>query len=94
MSNVNPLLEISTLPNHAPAFDKIQDEHFLPAVEAAIAEARENIDKIKADPSEPDFMNTIAALENASETLGTVTSIFYNQLSAAGNDTLHDLAEK
>lgn len=94
MSNANPLLEISTLPNHAPAFDKIQDEHFLPAVEAAIAEAKENIEKIKADPSEPDFTNTIAALESASETLGTVTSIFYNQLSAAGNDTLHELAEK
>lgn len=90
----NPLLQISTLPNHAPPFDRIKEEHFLPAVEEAIAEARRNIEAIKNSPETPDFDNTIEALETASETLGTVTSVFYNQLSAAGTDGLHDLAEK
>ena len=90
----NPLLEISGLPNFAPPFDRIGEEHYLPAVEKAIAAARKNIDAIKADPAAPDFANTIAALETASETLGAVTSVFYNQLSAAGNDALHALAEK
>lgn len=94
MTTDNPLLETSTLPNHAPPFDRIEDAHFLPAVEAAIAEARDNIQAIKACTDEPDFENTIAALEGASETLGTVTSVFYNQLSAAGSDTLHELAEQ
>lgn len=90
----NPLLKISDLPNHAPAFDAIKNEHYMPAVEAGIEEARANIEAIKNNPDEPDFENTIVALENASETLGQVTSVFYNQLSAMGGDELHELAEK
>lgn len=90
----NPLLAPSTLPNHAPPFDKVREEHYLPAVEAALAEARRNIDAIKADTREPDFDNTILALEIAAETLGTVTGIFYNQLSAAGTDGLQALVDK
>ncbi len=55
----NPLLEISSLPNHAPAFDKIKDEHYMPAVEAAITEARANVEAIKANKDDPSFQNTI-----------------------------------
>jgi peptidyl-dipeptidase Dcp len=90
----NPLLTASQNPNQAPAFDQIKSEHFMTAVEAAITEARANIDAIVADTSDATFENTLAALESASERLGTVTSIFYNQLSAMGGDDLHDLAEK
>ena len=32
----NPLLEISPLPNMAPQFEKIEAQHFLPALEEAI----------------------------------------------------------
>ncbi len=66
----------------------------MPAVEKAIEEARANYDAIKANPEEPDFDNTIAAMEAAGETLGQVTGIFYNQLSCMGGDALHELAEK
>jgi peptidyl-dipeptidase Dcp len=90
----NPLLLASSLPNHAPPFDRIKEEHYLPAVEAAIAEARANIEKIKASKEAPSFENTIVALETAAETLGNVTSVFYNQLSANGTDGLQALVEK
>ncbi|MCB9989664.1 MAG: M3 family metallopeptidase [Rhodospirillales bacterium] len=90
----NPLLEASTLPNHAPPFNRIKPDHYMPALEKAIEEARANIAAIKANPAAPDFENTIVALETAAETLGIVTSIFYNQLSAAGNDQLQALAEQ
>ncbi len=94
MATDNPLLAPSTLPNHAPPFDKIKEEHYLPAVEAAIAEARRNVDAIKANKDKPTFENTIVALETASETLGLVTSIFYNQLTAAGTDAMQALADQ
>ncbi|MDY0029392.1 MAG: M3 family metallopeptidase [Pseudobdellovibrionaceae bacterium] len=94
MSSHNPLLTLSPLRNHAPQFDLIKEDHFKPAVEAAIAEARANIDKIINNTDAPTFENTIVALETSSETLGTVTSIFYNQLSAAGTDGLQALAEE
>src|SRR5256885_12840015 len=32
----NPLLSESSLPYHIPPFDKIKDEHFVPAIEAGI----------------------------------------------------------
>lgn len=94
MTTNNPLLTPSTLKNHAPRFDLIQEEHFKPALEVAIAEARANVDKIIADPASPDFQNTIVALETASETLGSLSSIFYNQLSAAGTDGMQAIAEE
>ncbi|MEM7651293.1 MAG: M3 family metallopeptidase [Pseudomonadota bacterium] len=93
MSN-NPLLEVSTLPNHAPAFEKIEAAHYMPAVEAAINEARAAYEEIKANTDAPTFENTVEAMETAGETLGQVTSIFYNQLSCMGGDDLHELAEK
>lgn len=93
MSN-NPLLEPSTLPNKAPAFSKIKTAHFLPAVEATIEAARTNVDAIKNNPDAPTFENTIEALETCAEDLSTVTSVFYNQMSAAGSDEIHALAEE
>ncbi len=94
MTTNNPLLSPSTIKNQAPRFDLIQEEHYRPALDAAIVEARANIDRIIADPAKPDFKNTIVALEEASETLGTLTSIFYNQLSCAGTDNLQKIAEE
>ena len=88
----NPLLEKSDLPNYAPPFDKIKVEHYMPAVQAAIEEARANIHKIRDNEEEPTFENTLEAMESASEILGQATSVFYNQLSAMGGDELHALA--
>lgn len=90
----NPLLQNSSLPYEAPPFDQIEEEHYMPAVEAAIEEARGNINRIKEDTAAPDFDNTIVALETSSDRLGLVTSVFYNQLNAAGTDGLEKLAEQ
>lgn len=94
MTHTNPLLSVSALPNMAPPFDRIRDEDYLPAVEAAIAEARRNVEAIKSNPDKPDFENTIVALETASELLDQATGVFYNLLSAAGNDFMQDLSQK
>ncbi len=88
----NTLLAPSNLPNHAPNFSAIKEEDFLPAVKEAIKEARANIDAVKAGAAAPNFDNTIIAMETSSETLDTITSIFYNQLYANGTDGLQALA--
>ncbi len=90
----NILLKTSTLPYEAPPFDKIQEEDYFPAIQVAIETARNNVDAIKNDAEAPNFENVIVALETASEHLGTISSIFYNQLSAAGTDGLESLAEE
>lgn len=90
----NILLQTSPAPHEAPPFDKIKEDDYLPAIKAAIEEARGNIKAIKTNEDAPDFENTIIALEGASERLSTISSIFYNQLSAAGTDKLESLAEE
>lgn len=94
MTTQNPLLTPSPLPHKAPPFKAIKEEHFLPAIKTAIEQARKNVEAIKAVRAPADFDNTILALEMSSETLGTITSIFYNQLSANGTDGLEKLAEE
>ncbi|MEY3533781.1 MAG: hypothetical protein RI979_1805, partial [Pseudomonadota bacterium] len=42
-----------------PPFAEIRDEHFAPAFDAALAEARANIGQIAANPDAPTFANTI-----------------------------------
>ncbi len=90
----NPLLIPSTLRNYTPRFDSIREEHYKPAVEAAIIEARANVDEIVNNPEPPTFENTIVALELAGQTLDVVTGIFYNQLTACGTDGLQALADE
>lgn len=90
----NPLLQLSDLPHYAPDFSKIEEGHYLPAIEASIEIARGNIDAIKENTDTPNFENTIVALETASEILGQATSVFYNQLSVNSSDEFHKLAEK
>src|SRR5207249_5288334 len=59
----NPLLVESALPYHAPPFDKIKDEHFVPAIEAGMREQLKEVDAIAASSEKPTFDNTIVALE-------------------------------
>ena len=90
----NPLLTESTAPFGAPEFDKIEDAHYLPAFEAAIAEAKAEIDAIVANQDEPTFENTIEAMEYSGQTLNQVAGIFYNLMEANTNDTMQAIAEQ
>ena len=77
----NPLLNESKAPFGAPEFDKIKTEHYLPAFEAAIVEAKAEIDAITSNQEEPTFENTIEAMEFSGQTLNKVAGIFYNIIS-------------
>ena len=94
MKSENPLLTESTAPFGAPQFDQIEDEHYLPAFEQAIAEAKAEIDAIVANGEEPTFENTIEAMEYAGQTLNKVAGIFYNLMEANTSETLQEIAEK
>ena len=94
MKQVNPLLTESKAPFGAPQFDQIKDEHYLPAFEQAIVEAKAEIDAIVANPAEPTFENTIEAMEYAGQTLNRVAGIFYNLMEANTNDAMQEIAEQ
>ena len=90
----NPLLTKSTLPYGAPQFDKIENQHYIPAFKQAIADAKAEIDSIVNNPDEPTFENTIEALEYAGSTLNQVSHIFYNLLEANTNEEMQNIAEE
>ena len=90
----NPLLTKSTLPYEAPQFDKIKNQHYIPAFKEAIAEAKTEVDAIINNPDEPTFKNTIEALEYAGATLNQVSHIFYNLLEANTNEEMQNIAEE
>ena len=90
----NPLLTESTLPYGAPQFDKIRNDHYIPAFEEGIRQAKAEIDAITANQAEPDFQNTIEALEYSGRTLDRVSGIFYNLNEADTNPEMQEIAEK
>lgn len=94
----NPLLSPWEGAFALPPFALIRDDHFAPAFETALAEARANIAAIAQNPEPPTFANTIAALEQAEETLDRVGGVFWNLAGADSTDAREalqrDLAPK
>lgn len=90
----NPLLTESPYPFGAPQFDKIRNSDYLPAFEEGIREAKAEIDAIAGNPAEPDFSNTIEALEFSGRKLDQVSDIFFNILEADTDDEKQEIAEK
>ncbi|WP_375263834.1 M3 family metallopeptidase [Palleronia sp.] len=90
----NPLLEPWDTPFDMPPFDRIEDGHFMKAVETALVQAREAVEAIASNPETPSFTNTIEALETADETLGRVLGVFYNIAGADTNDERQELSRE
>jgi len=83
----NPLLVESLLPYHVPPFDRIKDEHFVPAMEQGMIAQLKEIDVIAKNSEKPTFENTIVAMERTGEILERAGTIFSNLNSADTNDT-------
>ncbi len=94
MTRNNPLLQEWTTPFSIPPFNLIRPEHFRPAVEEAIAIARKEIEEIVKCPDQPDFHNTIEALENAGTLLNRITPILFNLNSSDTTPELQDAARE
>jgi len=88
--NANPLLQQSTVPFGAPDFSKIKRTDFLPAIETAIQQQREEISAIVNNKKKPTFENTILAYEESGILLDRVSSIFSALVSA---DKTPEIAE-
>jgi peptidyl-dipeptidase Dcp len=72
----NPFYAESTLPFHAPPFDKIKDEDYQPAIEAGMAEQLAEMKKIAENPAAPTFENTIVAGEKTGQLLQRALNAF------------------
>nr|WP_320023705.1 M3 family metallopeptidase [uncultured Draconibacterium sp.] len=90
----NPLLgDFNTSHNAAP-FDKIKNEHFMPAFEEGIKQGKADVERIKNNPEAPTFENTIVALDEVGRLLTRTSGIFFNLLSSETNDELQGIAQE
>lgn len=87
-SDSNPLLEEWQTPFGVPPFDRIENEHYLPALRAAMAEHKEEIAAIETNPEAATLENTIEALDRSGQTLERISSVFRAVSSAHTNEVL------
>lgn len=95
MTPDNPLLNMKN--NHrlkAIPFGEFKTEHYLPAIEYALAEAKAEIEALKNNPEAPSFENTIMELELNGELLDYVATIYFNLLGAESDAEFKALAQQ
>ncbi|HLI02741.1 MAG TPA: peptidyl-dipeptidase Dcp [Terracidiphilus sp.] len=89
----NPFYTQSTLPFHAPPFDKIKDSDYQPAIDAGMREQIREVEAIADNPAPPTFENTVAAYEKTGQLLNRVWQVFNCVTSANTNDELQKVQE-
>lgn len=72
----NPFYAPSTLPFHAPPFNKIKDSDYQPAIEAGMARQLKQVEAIANNPAPPTFQNTVVAMEKTGQLLNRVIQVF------------------
>ena len=89
----NPLLSDFNTPFDTVPFSQVENEHFQPAIEAAIKEAKNEIDQITANTESPTYENTLESLEFSGERLSRITSLFFNLNAAETNEEIQGIAQ-
>jgi len=92
--NTNPFFTDYGTPYEVPAFDKIKNEHFLPAFAEGMKQHAGEVEKIATATAPPDFENTIASLDRSGMLLRKVSNVFYNLTSANTSDELQSIARE
>ena len=93
-TTTNPLLNAQHRSHGAFSFDQLKKEHFMPALDQSIAEAKANLEKIKANPAEPTFENTILAYECSSEACEHTSKIFFNLVGTNSDAEMQAMARE
>ncbi|MEL7170547.1 MAG: M3 family metallopeptidase, partial [Bacteroidota bacterium] len=84
----NPLLMDWDTPFGTPPLDVIDEAHFLPAYDVALATHTAEIEAIATNAEAPTFENTMLAMQQAGRDLGRISRVFFNLTSSASNDEI------
>lgn len=93
-SQDNPFFQARRTPFQAPPFDRIRNEHYMPAFQEGMKREQAEIDAIAASRRAPTFANTIAALDHSGIFLSDVRAVFYALLGAETNPELQAIARE
>ncbi|MBK7147070.1 MAG: M3 family metallopeptidase [Xanthomonadales bacterium] len=90
-ATANPLLQASPLEFQFPQFDRLRDEHYLPAIEQGMREQLAEVAAIAASKDAPSFDNTIVAMERSGQLFNRATTVFFNLSGTVTNDTMNQV---
>jgi peptidyl-dipeptidase Dcp len=91
---MSPFARPSSLPYQAPAFDRVTDADYEPAIEEGMKVHLAEIDAIADQTAAPTFGNTIAAMELSGQALRRASRVFFAMTSANTNDALQAIEER
>jgi len=94
MTDPNPLLQPWDAPFQLPPFATTRPEHFEPALEAAMAAHRAEIDAIAANPQPATFENTVAAYDRSGRLLGRIQSMFHNLCASESSEAMRGVQRR
>ncbi|HPK41626.1 MAG TPA: M3 family metallopeptidase, partial [Candidatus Cloacimonadota bacterium] len=92
--NNNPFFEKWNTPFDSIPFHLFKKEHYVPAIDKGLEDARKGLKELKENNATPTFENTILPLEVGEEDLGIVTGVFFNLLSAESDDEFKQMANE
>ncbi|MGE5350524.1 MAG: M3 family metallopeptidase [Acidobacteriota bacterium] len=90
----NPFFSEYKTPFQVPPFDKIKEEHYLPAFKEGIKEQQKEVNAIINNKKEPTFDNTILALERSGELLTKVSNVYYNAMNTQITDNIQKISRE
>ncbi|MCL2727164.1 MAG: M3 family metallopeptidase [Bacteroidales bacterium] len=93
-SQDNPFFKEWNTPFGVPPFNEIKIEHFMPALQAGMAEEAAEIWAIIRNQQAPDFENTIVAMDKSGALLRKVSPVFSGLSSVSNNPQLQRLAQQ
>lgn len=93
-SDANPFFAEWSTEYGVPPFDKIKNEHYLPAFDSAMVAHLGEIDSIVASGDEPGFENVIVAYDNSGAMLEQVAGVFFTLASSDTNPEIQLVEEK
>ena len=93
-TNQNPFLTEWDTPYGIPDFGKIQEKHYIPAIEEGIRQQEAEIAAIIANADAPTFENVVEAYEKSGVVLGRVTSVLFNISESDATESLQAIVEQ
>ena len=93
-NQTNPFLAEWDTPYGIPDFSAVQEKHYIPAVEAGIAQQQAEIDAIIANQEAPTFANVVEAYEKSGAVLDRVTGVLFNLSETDATPSLQAIVEE
>ena len=90
----NPFLNTWDTPHGIPDFGKVQEKHYIPAVEAGIAQQQAEIQAIIDSEETPSFENVVEAYEASGAILDRVIGVLFNLSETDATPSLQKIVEQ